>query len=51
MYKKIIGPKGNIFVPTYSYSFSDKKPKVFDLHNTKSKIGSFQISFSNKKIL
>ena len=39
--KKIIGPKGNIFVPTYSYSFSDKKLKVFDLHNTKSKIGSF----------
>ena len=29
--KKIIGPKGNIFVPTYSYSFSDKRLKIFDL--------------------
>ena len=39
--KKIIGSKGNIFVPTYSYSFLDKKLKIFDIKKTKSKIGSF----------
>ena len=27
--KKIIGNKGNIFVPTYSYTFSSKKKKNF----------------------
>ena len=38
--KSKIGSKGNIFVPTYSYSFA-KKRKIFDLKKTKSDIGYF----------
>ena len=38
--KSKIGTKGNIFVPTYSYSFA-KKRKIFDLKKTKSDIGYF----------
>jgi len=38
--QKKIGEKGNIFVPTYSYSFA-KKIKVYDPKNTKSDIGYF----------
>ncbi len=35
-----IGKKGNMFVPTYSYTFSKRK-KIFDLYKTKSDIGYF----------
>lgn len=38
--KSILGSKGNIFVPTYSYSFT-KKRRVFSIKNTKSSIGYF----------
>ncbi len=38
----IIGNRGTLFVPTYSYSFSSKNKKgVFDIKKTKPKIGSF----------
>ena len=37
--KEIIGPKGNIFVPTYTYSFTNKKK--FCKNKTKSEIGYF----------
>ena len=47
--KKIIGKNGNIFVPTYSYSFGDKKKNVFFLKQTKSKIGSFPNFFLKQK--
>ena len=36
----IIGPNGNIFVPTYSYSFGSKR-KIFSVKNTKSKTKIF----------
>ena len=35
--EKLIGKNGNIFVPTYSYSFT-KKNKIFSVKNTKSTI-------------
>lgn len=39
---KIIGKNGNLFVPTYSYSFGDdSKKKFFDLKKTPAKIGPF----------
>ena len=44
----IIGPKGNIFVPTYSYSFGGKR-KIFSVKNTKSKLGQFPNFFLKKK--
>ena len=47
--KKIIGPKGNIFVPTYSYSFSGFEEKTYDLKNTKAKIGPFPNYFLKQK--
>lgn len=46
--KKLIGEKGNIFVPTYSYSFTKKK-KIFSVKNTKSTIGYFPNFFLKKK--
>ena len=49
--KKIIGNKGNIFVPTYSYTFSSKKKKTFIPHKTKSKIGYFPNFFLKNKII
>lgn len=49
--KKIIGNKGNIFVPTYSYTFSSKKKNTFDLNKTKSKIGYFPNFFLKEKII
>jgi aminoglycoside 3-N-acetyltransferase len=45
---KIIGKNGNIFVPTYSYSFAKKK-KIFDLTKTKSDIGYFPNFFLRQK--
>ncbi len=45
--KRIIGKNGNIFVPTYSYSFSKKK--VFDPKKTKSEIGYFPNFFLKQK--
>lgn len=45
---EIIGPKGNIFVPTYSYSFGNKR-KIFSVNNTKSKLGQFPNFFLKKK--
>jgi len=53
--KKIIGKNGNIFVPTYSYSFNDKKNKnnkkknIFSVKNTKSEIGSFPNFFLKQR--
>ena len=38
--KQKIGKKGNIFVPTYSYTFA-KKRKIFDLNKTRAEIGYF----------
>lgn len=47
--KKIVGKKGNIFVPTYSYSFDSKKLNTFTTYKTKSKIGYFPNFFLNQK--
>jgi aminoglycoside N3'-acetyltransferase len=49
--KKIIGKNGNIFVPTYSYTFSSKKMSIFSPHKTKSKIGYFPNFFMKMKII
>ena len=48
---KIIGKNGNIFVPTYSYSFGNsvKKKNVFSTLSTKSKIGEFTNFFLKQK--
>tara|TARA_Y100000741_G_scaffold357766_1_gene336026 strand:- start:253 stop:1050 length:798 start_codon:yes stop_codon:yes gene_type:complete len=46
--KKIIGKKGNIFVPTYSYTFGKKK-KVFNPKKTKADIGYFPNFFLKQK--
>ena len=46
--KEIIGKKGNIFVPTYSYSFTKKK-KIFNVNSTKSDIGYFPNFFLKQK--
>ena len=43
-----VGSKGNIFVPTYSYTFT-KKNKTFDLETTKADIGYFPNFFLNQK--
>ena len=45
---KIIGKKGNIFVPTYSYTFG-KKYKVYDPKTTKADIGYFPNFFLKQK--
>lgn len=47
--KKIIGPKGNIIVPTYSYTFSSFEENIYDLKKTKSKIGPFPNFFLKQK--
>ena len=44
-----IGVKGNIFVPTYSYTFESNKKHIFDIKNTASKIGLFPNFFLKKK--
>jgi aminoglycoside 3-N-acetyltransferase len=41
--KKILGPKGTVLIPTFSYSFC--KNKIFNPNKTKSEIGSFSESF------
>jgi aminoglycoside N3'-acetyltransferase len=46
--KEIIGKKGNIFVPTYSYTFT-KKNKIFDIKKTKADIGYFPNFFLKQK--
>tara|TARA_B100000902_G_scaffold316947_1_gene308436 strand:+ start:146 stop:937 length:792 start_codon:yes stop_codon:yes gene_type:complete len=46
--RELIGLKGNIFVPTYSYSFSKKK-KYFDPSSTKADIGYFPNFFLKQK--
>ncbi len=46
--KELIGLKGNIFVPTYSYSFT-KKNKYFNPSSTKADIGYFPNFFLNQK--
>ena len=43
-----VGNKGNIFVPTYSYTFT-KKNKTFDPKTTKADIGYFPNFFLNQK--
>tara|TARA_Y100000310_G_scaffold329978_1_gene400813 strand:+ start:642 stop:971 length:330 start_codon:yes stop_codon:yes gene_type:complete len=45
---ELIGKKGNIFVPTYSYSFG-KKRKVFHIKSTDSTTGYFSNFFLKKK--
>jgi len=50
--KSIIGSNGNIFVPTYSYSFNDRndrKENIYSLKKTKSKIGNFSNFFLKQK--
>ena len=49
--KKIIGKKGNIFVPTYSYTFESKKMKTFIVNKTNAKIGYFPNFFLSKRII
>ena len=44
----IIGKRGNIFVPTYSYTFV-KKYKIFDIKKTQADIGYFPNFFLKKK--
>ena len=46
--EEIIGKNGNIFVPTYSYTFSGKK-KFFYTKKTKAKIGYFPNFFLKQK--
>jgi aminoglycoside 3-N-acetyltransferase len=46
--KELIGKEGNIFVPTYSYSFT-KKIKIFSPKSTKSEIGYFSNFFLKQK--
>ena len=46
--KKIIGKNGNIFVPTYSYTFTKTKKK-FNPKKTKADIGYFPNFFLNQK--
>lgn len=45
--KEIIGKEGNIFVPTYTYSFAKKK--LFDPKKTKADIGYFPNHFLKQK--
>jgi aminoglycoside 3-N-acetyltransferase len=40
-FKKIIGKKGNLIVPAFSYSWGYKKKNLFDTKNSKSKLGFF----------
>ena len=50
--KSIIGKNGNIFVPTYSYSFKDrnnKRANIYSLKKTKSTIGNFSNFFLKQK--
>ena len=47
--KKIIGKKGNIFVPTYSYTFKSKSKKTYCIKKTKAKIGYFPNFFLRQK--
>ena len=44
----IIGKDGNIFVPTYSYTF-EKKNKIFSPQSTKADIGYFPNFFLKQK--
>ena len=46
--KKVIGKKGNIFVPTYSYSFT-KRVRIFQPTKTRADIGYFPNFFLNQK--
>ena len=46
--KELIGKKGNIFVPTYSYTFTQKN-KIFNTKTTNAKIGYFPNFFLKKK--
>ena len=46
--KELIGKKGNIFVPTYSYSFT-KKRKIFCPKSTRSDVGYFSNFFLKQK--
>tara|TARA_B100000886_G_scaffold324748_1_gene269696 strand:- start:878 stop:1684 length:807 start_codon:yes stop_codon:yes gene_type:complete len=46
--KEIVGKNGNIFVPTYSYTFT-KKIKKFDPSKTKADIGYFPNFFLKQK--
>lgn len=41
--QKVIGPKGTVLIPTYTYSFG--KGEVFDIHKTPSAIGDFSEYF------
>jgi len=50
--KKVLGPKGTILIPTYSYSFgklNKKKLPLFNVKKTPSKIGSFGNFFLKQK--
>ena len=49
--KKIIGKNGNIFVPTYSYTFDSKKVNTFIVNKTESKIGYFPNFFLKENII
>ena len=48
---QIIGKNGNIFVPTYSYTFNSKEKNTFIPHKTQSKIGYFPNFFLRMKVI
>tara|TARA_Y100000590_G_scaffold11478_1_gene14072 strand:- start:214 stop:1014 length:801 start_codon:yes stop_codon:yes gene_type:complete len=42
LFKNLVGPKGHIIVPSFSYSWGDnQRNKLFDVKNTSSKTGIF----------
>ena len=50
LFKQLVGLKGHIIVPSFSYSWgSNQKEKIFDIKNTKSKTGIFPEFFRKIK--
>jgi aminoglycoside N3'-acetyltransferase len=41
LFNKIVGKKGNLIIPAFSYSWGYKKNNLFDTKNSKSKLGFF----------
>ena len=48
-FKEIVGKKGTILIPTYSYTFKSNQLKTFDTKRTKSKIGAFPNFFLKQR--
>ncbi len=50
LFKSLVGPKGTIICPTFTYSWGrDKKKKYFDVKKTKAHTGSFAEYLRNQK--